>query len=84
MEIFHGRLQEEKQRLGLASTSGHAGPTTYISINRQRILEDGFQQMRQLSALCLKGTIRVKFVNLQVSVFIVTFSLVLVVTTDSM
>ena len=59
-------ISEEKERLGVSSQSEHGGPVTYITVSRERILEDGYQQLGPLSALSLKGTIRVKFVNKQV------------------
>ena len=69
MEIFHRRIDEEKERLGITSDpSGHP-PATYITIHRARILEDGYIQLSLLTATALKGTIRVKFINVQVHTY---------------
>jgi ubiquitin-protein ligase E3 B len=62
VEIFHQRIKEEKECLR-ASLQSH--PTTYITIHRDNILEDGYQQLGLLSQSTLKGTIRVKFINTQ-------------------
>lgn len=40
-----------------------ASPSTFITINRSRIVEDGYQQLIRLPSHALKGLIRVKFVN---------------------
>ena len=66
MEIFHRRVKEERDYLGITRGSTHSGPTTYITIRRELMLEDGYQQLGLLSALSLKGIIRVKFINAQV------------------
>lgn len=66
VEIFHQRIEEEKQKLGITRDPSHHPPATYITIHRERILEDGYVQLSLLSATTLKGTIRVKFVNVQV------------------
>lgn len=39
------------------------GPSTLITINRSRIVEDGYQQLIRLPPHALKGLIRVKFIN---------------------
>lgn len=41
----------------------HSRPSTLITINRSRIVEDGYQQLARLSPNALKGLIRVKFIN---------------------
>lgn len=39
--------------------------TTIITIDRNRIVEDGYRQLANLSSEALRGTIRVKFINQQ-------------------
>ena len=69
MELFHQWIKEEKEHLGIQRGTSSSGPTTYITIHRERMLEDGYQQLGLLSALSLKGTIRVKFINPQVCTY---------------
>lgn len=66
VEIFHQWLKEEKESLGISRTT-QSGPTTYITVRRDQMLEDGYRQLGLLSSNSLKGTIRVKFVNAQVN-----------------
>lgn len=40
-------------------------PTTVITVERTRIVEDGYRQLANLSSEALCGTIRVKFINQQ-------------------
>ena len=68
MEIFHRQIDEEKQKLGI--NRDVRCPATYITIHRNRILEDGYTQLSLLSTAALKRTIRVKFVNEQVCIFL--------------
>ena len=67
MEIFHQRIKDEKSYLGVSEN----GPTTYITVHRDKLLEDGYQQLGLLSKCVLKETIKVKFINAQVSFRIV-------------
>lgn len=65
IDIFMEKIKDDKSCLGLLDT-GHRRPATYITIQRGRILEGGFEQLSSLPLIALKGTIRVKFVNEQV------------------
>ncbi|NIG58151.1 ubiquitin-protein ligase E3B-like [Pontoporia blainvillei] len=56
-------VTKEKERLGLVETSSASPHVTHITIRRSRMLEDGYEQLRQLSQHAMKGVIRVKFVN---------------------
>ncbi|CAI8030927.1 Ubiquitin-protein ligase E3B [Geodia barretti] len=61
VEIFHRRIKKDREFLKISE--GH--PTTYITIHRDKLLEDGYSQLGILSSSILKGTIRVKFINAQ-------------------
>ena len=65
VEIFHQRIKEEKEKL--------SGVSTYITIHRERMLEDGYQQLGLLSSSSLKGTVKVKFVNVQVHLCVLIY-----------
>ena len=51
--------------LGIGCGHGHT-PATYITIHRNRLLEDGYNQLVSVSTPNMKGVVRVKFVNEQV------------------
>ncbi|KAI1727894.1 HECT-domain (ubiquitin-transferase) domain-containing protein [Ditylenchus destructor] len=57
MVLFRKLISKDKE------SSFH--PTTVISVNRARIVEDGYRQLSNLSSQALRGTIRVKFINQQ-------------------
>ncbi|XP_067556602.1 ubiquitin-protein ligase E3B isoform X2 [Pseudorca crassidens] len=61
--LFRNMVTKEKERLGLVETSSASPHVTHITIRRSRMLEDGYEQLRQLSQHAMKGVIRVKFVN---------------------
>lgn len=65
VEIFTERIHDDKQSLGFLDQSCQQ-PATYITIQRNRILEGGYEQLSSLSVRALKGVVRVKFVNEQV------------------
>lgn len=56
----------DKDSLGIVRHPGQT-PATFITIHRTRLLDDGYEQLSSLSTTALKGTIRVKFLNEQVS-----------------
>jgi len=59
---------EDKKKLGISrSHSGERKTSAYIDIHRKRVLEDGYLQLSYLAPKSLKGTIKVKFINEQVS-----------------
>ncbi|CAI5446236.1 unnamed protein product [Caenorhabditis angaria] len=59
MLLFRRQVTEDKQR---ASNTVSA---TWITVQRNRIIEDGFTHLSKASLAALKSTIRVKFVNEQ-------------------
>ncbi|CAO2629163.1 Ubiquitin-protein ligase E3B [Lemmus lemmus] len=61
--LFRNMVTKEKEKLGLVETSSASPHVTHITIRRSRMLEDGYEQLRQLSQHAMKGVIRVKFVN---------------------
>uniref|UniRef100_A0A2K5JGF8 Ubiquitin-protein ligase E3B n=1 Tax=Colobus angolensis palliatus TaxID=336983 RepID=A0A2K5JGF8_COLAP len=61
--LFRTMVTKEKEKLGLVETSSASPHVTHITIRRSRMLEDGYEQLRQLSQHAMKGVIRVKFVN---------------------
>ncbi|XP_039218531.1 ubiquitin-protein ligase E3B isoform X2 [Crotalus tigris] len=61
--LFRNMVTKEKEQLGLVETSSASPHVTHITIRRSRMLEDGYEQLRQLSQNAMKGVIRVKFVN---------------------
>ncbi|XP_043819364.1 ubiquitin-protein ligase E3B isoform X2 [Dromiciops gliroides] len=61
--LFRNMVMKEKEKLGLVETSSASPHVTHITIRRSRMLEDGYEQLRQLSQNAMKGVIRVKFVN---------------------
>lgn len=65
MEIFYEYIKNDKAMLGIGCGHGHT-PATYITIHRNRLLEDGYNQLVSVSTPNMKGVVRVKFVNEQV------------------
>lgn len=65
VEIFYEYIKADKTELGIGSGHGRA-PATYITIHRNRVLENGYEQLSSLPAATIKGIIRVKFINEQV------------------
>ncbi|XP_073916937.1 ubiquitin-protein ligase E3B isoform X2 [Castor canadensis] len=61
--LFRNMVSKEKEKLGLVESSSASPHVTHITIRRSRMLEDGYEQLRQLSQHAMKGVIRVKFVN---------------------
>ncbi|XP_032084909.1 ubiquitin-protein ligase E3B [Thamnophis elegans] len=61
--LFRSMVTKEKEQLGLVESSSASPHVTHITIRRSRMLEDGYEQLRQLSQNAMKGVIRVKFVN---------------------
>ncbi|XP_056384821.1 ubiquitin-protein ligase E3B [Hyla sarda] len=61
--LFRNIVTKEKEKLGLVETNTASPHVTHITIRRSRMLEDGYDQLRQLSQNAMKGVIRVKFVN---------------------
>lgn len=67
VEIFHDHVRNDRRSLGIADPHDHnaRSPSTYITVQRGRILEDGFVQLSAISTNALKGNVKVKFVNEQ-------------------
>ena len=66
VELFRERVTSDKKSLGIIRPGDLPSPSTYITIHRPRLLEDGHEQLVALTTKALKSTIRVKFVNEQV------------------
>uniref|UniRef100_A0A1I7TM49 Ubiquitin-protein ligase E3B n=1 Tax=Caenorhabditis tropicalis TaxID=1561998 RepID=A0A1I7TM49_9PELO len=63
MLLFRRQVQDDKNRL--SSTLSDSQSQTWITVQRSRIIEDGFNHLSKLTTPALKSTIRVKFVNEQ-------------------
>ncbi|CAO4369453.1 unnamed protein product [Caenorhabditis nigoni] len=63
MLLFRRQVQDDKNRV--ATIQGDSQPQTWITVQRNRIIEDGFHHLSKVSLNQLKSTIRVKFVNEQ-------------------
>ncbi|KAH7694257.1 ubiquitin-protein ligase UBE3B, partial [Aphelenchoides avenae] len=57
MLLFRKLVQQDKDSIDL--------PGTVITVERTRIVEDGYRQLANLSSQALRATIRVKFINQQ-------------------
>lgn len=68
--LFRKYVRADKEANGLL---GEDVMSTLITVQRGRIIEDGYRQLSQLSNNTLKGVIRVKFVNEQVCVSLVLY-----------
>ena len=66
VELFRERVTSDKKALGIIRPGDLPSPSTYITIHRPRLLEDGHEQLATLTTKSLKSTIRVKFFNEQV------------------
>ena len=55
--LFRKFISEDKEVSNL--------PTNVITVERSRLIEDGYRQLGGLSGQALRGTIRVKFINQQ-------------------
>ena len=64
--LFRRIVEREKESLGLTETASASPQSTLITVQRSRLVEDGYRQLAALPANALKGLIRVKFVNQQV------------------
>lgn len=63
MLLFRRQVQDDKNRVGV--NLGDSQMQTWITVQRNRIIEDGFNHLSKLTIPALKSTIRVKFVNEQ-------------------
>lgn len=61
--LFRKNIMADKQSIAFGETC--LMPSTMITINRSRIVEDGYQQLNSLPTQALKSVIRVKFINEQ-------------------
>ncbi|TKR77640.1 hypothetical protein L596_018573 [Steinernema carpocapsae] len=53
------------RKLVAADKDANEVPSTMITVERQRLVEDGYRQLASLNPQALKATIRVKFINQQ-------------------
>ncbi|CAM1325746.1 UBE3B (predicted) [Pycnogonum litorale] len=63
--LFRRYVFNEKTVLGLTESVCTSPQSTMITVNRSHIVEDGYEQLAQISPQSLKGVIRVKFINEQ-------------------
>lgn len=64
--LFRKLIDEDKRRnVATDEGPGYLMPSTMITIHRDRLVEDGYQQLNSLFTSALKGLIRVKFINEQ-------------------
>lgn len=60
--LFRKFVQNEKSVMGLTD-SAYPLSSALVTVHRDRIVEDGYSQLAELPAKALKGTIRVRFIN---------------------
>ncbi|XP_014671275.1 PREDICTED: ubiquitin-protein ligase E3B-like isoform X2 [Priapulus caudatus] len=65
--LFRKAVGAERTAMGLTESVFTSPQSTLISIHRSRIIEDGYRQLAAIPAQALKGVIRVKFVNEQMT-----------------
>eukprot|EP00795_Rhopilema_esculentum_P015545 gene15545-6809_t len=63
VQIFRKWIESDKESLGIYKDLSR--PTALLTISRNRLLEDGYEQLSKLDGQSLKGIVRVKFVNEQ-------------------
>ncbi|CAB3402373.1 unnamed protein product [Caenorhabditis bovis] len=63
MLLFRRQVNEDKTRVSNIAADTHL--QTWITVQRNRLIEDGFHHLSKLSVTALKSTIRVKFINEQ-------------------
>ncbi|XP_072163453.1 ubiquitin-protein ligase E3B-like [Diadema setosum] len=63
--LFRRRVSDEKKSLGYTESSMSQPHSTYVTVHRARLVEDGYQQLASVAAQALKGCIRVNFINEQ-------------------
>lgn len=63
MLLFRRQVQEDKNRI--AANLSDSQSQTWITVQRSRIIEDGFNHLSKLTTAALKSTVRVKFINEQ-------------------
>ncbi|XP_030847957.1 ubiquitin-protein ligase E3B [Strongylocentrotus purpuratus] len=63
--LFRKRVSDEKKSLGYTESPMSQPHSTYITVHRSRLVEDGYQQLASVASQALKGCIRVNFINEQ-------------------
>ncbi|ESN93513.1 hypothetical protein HELRODRAFT_115562 [Helobdella robusta] len=64
--LFRKFVTKDKESLGVCNTPHSLAPaSTVITVHRNRLVEDGYRQLGNLTSTALKGVIRVKFINEQ-------------------
>lgn len=63
--LFKKYVSKEKELLGLNDMNSASLHSTLVTVHRNRILEDSYQQLNKVQPQVLKSTIRVKFINEQ-------------------
>ncbi|KAL9980647.1 hypothetical protein ACROYT_G009257 [Oculina patagonica] len=66
VQLFRKLVAKDKEELGIVRPSDDFLPHgTLITVQRTRLLEDGYEQLSSLSGRTFKGLIRVRFINEQ-------------------
>ncbi|XP_031572556.1 ubiquitin-protein ligase E3B-like [Actinia tenebrosa] len=66
VQLFRECVAKDKEVLGITRPNDDFVPQgTLITVRRNRLLEDGYDQLSKLSPKVLKGVIRVRFINEQ-------------------
>ena len=63
----------DRSSLGLLNADNRPAVVSYITIHRNSLLSDSYTELAGISSRCLKGVIRVKFINEQVFIQFVDF-----------
>ena len=59
----------DRSSLGLLNADNRPAVVSYITIHRNSLLSDSYAELAGISSRCLKGVIRVKFINEQVTLY---------------
>ncbi|KHN84762.1 Ubiquitin-protein ligase E3B [Toxocara canis] len=63
--VLHERILLFRKYIAAEKETLEGAPNTMITVERTRLVEDGYRQLSMLSSNALKATIRVKFINQQ-------------------
>ncbi|XP_065890414.1 ubiquitin-protein ligase E3B-like [Dysidea avara] len=65
IELFREQVKMDRSSLGLINADNRPVVVSYITIHRNSLLSDSYAELAGISSRCLKGVIRVKFINEQ-------------------
>ena len=72
--MFREQVKMDRSSLGLINADNRPVVVSYITIHRNSLLSDSYAELAGISSRCLKGVIRVKFINEQVTIICVTMN----------